>query len=121
MGSTIDNTTQFTGNNLLCWRREMPTGQSEWFFLEDDQDAGNNYGGTPIDGWPLILREDRERGRYVVAARDLKLGELVCAEEPFVYTVHECALRRSLIDILSVRQRSAGLLTSLRVRSPCAQ
>ena len=45
--------------------------------------------GVPVGDWPLRLVQDASRGRFFVAARDLRAGELVCAEEPFVQTVHD--------------------------------
>lgn len=73
--------------SLLAWRRDASTGRSLWYFLEPNE--GESLEGKPIEGWPLLLLEHPVRGRYVVAARDLGVGELVCAEEPFVHTVHD--------------------------------
>ena len=36
----------------------------------------------------MLLRENPVRGGYVVAARDLGGGELVCADKIFVHAVH---------------------------------
>ena len=44
----------------------------------------NEVDGEAVGEWPLRLRSDATRGRYIVAARDLDKGELVCSEEPFV-------------------------------------
>ena len=74
-------------SDLLSRRRDASTGKSQWVFSVPKQPA--QLEGKPIDGWPLLLRESSDRGRYVVASRDLRLGELVCAEEPFVHTVHD--------------------------------
>ena len=45
--------------------------------------------GQPIDAWPLRLLENKRFGRHIVAARNLKAGELVFAEDPFAQTIHD--------------------------------
>ena len=66
-------------NGLLVLRRSGDG--SSWSF--------SDLPGVPLDSWPLRLVEDPTAGRYLIAARDLKLGECVCTEEPFVQTVHD--------------------------------
>jgi hypothetical protein len=69
---------------------------SEWRFSQPNQ----------IGPWPLLLREDVHRGRYVVAKDDLEAGALLCSEEPFVQCVHD-ALQDEVCHVCYGLLRSA--------------
>ena len=76
--------------------RTDESGRTEYCFAAVAPDskqrpAAPPPGTTPLGGgWPLAVRNDpKGRGRYLVASRALRAGELVCAEDPFAQTVHD--------------------------------
>jgi hypothetical protein len=51
-------------------------------------------------GWPLRLAQLPERGRGLVASRDIAAGEVVLAEEPLLLTVAQEAATQACAHCL---------------------
>ena len=63
-------------------------GRTEWRF----GGLPHAISGSRVGRWPILMRNDADVGRHVVAARDLATGDLLYSEDPFVQTVEDALL-----------------------------